>query len=116
VSAFRLETRAQTGSPLSDCRINNTMVKFTVTVTSRRERRYTVTAVYMMDTSSTSRSIISCLGPEIFVQINRISTKFCTWKLGVPVLWHTVSLSFTYLCRCVHTLAPFRSWKCNHRL
>jgi len=31
VSAFRLNTRAQTGAPLSDWRINNTLVKFTVT-------------------------------------------------------------------------------------
>jgi len=28
MSAFRLDTRAQTGAPLSDCRINNTLVKF----------------------------------------------------------------------------------------
>ena len=85
VSALiRLDTRAQTGAPLSDCRINNTLVKFTVT--SRWERRYAVKAVHMVDNSgSTSRSIISCLGPEIFVQINRILTKFCSWKLGVPV-------------------------------
>jgi len=35
-----------------------------------------------MDTSgSTSRSIISCLGLEIFVQINRILTKFCHMKV-----------------------------------
>jgi len=27
VSAFHLDTRAQTGAPLSDCRINNTLVK-----------------------------------------------------------------------------------------
>jgi len=27
MSAFRLDTRAQTGAPLSDCRINNTLVK-----------------------------------------------------------------------------------------
>ena len=31
VSGFRLDTRTQTGAPLSDCRINNTLVKFTVT-------------------------------------------------------------------------------------
>ena len=31
VSAFRLDTRTQTGAPLSDCSINNTLVKFTVT-------------------------------------------------------------------------------------
>ena len=37
--------------------------------------RITVKAVHMVDNSgSTSRSIISCLGPEIFVQINRILT------------------------------------------
>jgi len=30
-SAFRLDTRAQTGAPLFDCRINNTLVKFTLT-------------------------------------------------------------------------------------
>jgi len=41
----------------------------------------------MVDNSgSTSRSIISCLGPEIFVQMNLILTKFCPWKLGVPVI------------------------------
>jgi len=69
VFAFRLDTRAQTGAPLSDCRINNTLVKFTMT--SRWEKRYTVKAVHMADNSgSTSCSTISCLGPEIFVQIN----------------------------------------------
>jgi len=31
VFAFRLDTRAQTGASLSDCRINNKLVKFTVT-------------------------------------------------------------------------------------
>jgi len=31
VFAFCLDTLAQTGAPLSDCRINNTLVKFTVT-------------------------------------------------------------------------------------
>jgi len=31
VSAYRLDARAQTGAPLSDCHINNTLVKFTVT-------------------------------------------------------------------------------------
>jgi len=69
-------TRAQTGAPMSDCRINNMLVKFTVT--SCRERRYTVKAVHLVDNSfSTSRSIISCFGLEIFVQINHILTKFC---------------------------------------
>jgi len=85
VSAFRLDRRAQTGAPLSDCRINNTPVKFTVT--SHWERRYTVNAVHMVDISgTTSRSTISCLGPEIFVQINRILTKLRLRKLGVPVI------------------------------
>jgi len=80
VSAFRLDTHAQTGAPLSDCRINNTLVKFTVT--SRWERRYMVKAVHMVDNSgSTSRSIISCLGPEFFLQINHILTKFCPMKV-----------------------------------
>jgi len=37
-----------------------------------------VKAVYMVvKIGSTSRSIISCLSPEIFAQINRILTKFC---------------------------------------
>jgi len=71
VSAFHLDTCAQTGAPLSDCHINcelDQWVKFTVT--SRGERRYTVKAVHMVDNSgSTSHSIISCLGPEIFVHI-----------------------------------------------
>jgi len=41
-----------------------------------------VKAVYMVDNSgSTSCSIISCLGPEIFVHINRILTKFCPMKV-----------------------------------
>jgi len=31
MSALRLDTRAHTGAPLSDCRINNTLVKFTMT-------------------------------------------------------------------------------------
>jgi len=31
VSAYHLDARAQTGAPLSDCHINNTLVKFTVT-------------------------------------------------------------------------------------
>jgi len=31
VSAFRLDTHVQMGAPLSDCRINNMLVKFTVT-------------------------------------------------------------------------------------
>jgi len=35
------------------------------------------------NSGSTSRSIISVLGPEIFVQINRILTKFCPMKLKV---------------------------------
>jgi len=30
VSAFRLDTCEQMGTPLSDCLINNTLVKFTV--------------------------------------------------------------------------------------
>jgi len=61
------------------------LVKFTVT--SLFERRYTVKAVHMADNSgSTSHTIISCLGREIFVQINGILTKFCPWKLGVPVI------------------------------
>ena len=30
LSAFRLDTRAQAVAQLSDCRINNTLVKFTV--------------------------------------------------------------------------------------
>jgi len=69
LSAFGPDTRAD--GCATDCRINNTLVKFTMT--SRSERRYTVKAVHMADNSgSTSRSIISCLGPEIFVQINRI--------------------------------------------
>jgi len=84
VSAFRLDTRAQTGAPLSDCHISNTLIKFTVT--SRWQRRYTVKAVHVDNSGSTSRSIISCLGPEISVQINRILTKFCSWKLGVLVI------------------------------
>jgi len=80
LSAFHLDTHAQTGAPLSDCRINDTLVKFTVM--SRSERRYTVNAAYMVDNSgSASHSIISCLGPEIFVQINRILTKFCPMKV-----------------------------------
>jgi len=78
-------TRAQTGALLSDCHINNTLVKFTVT--SRWERRYMVKTVHMVDNYGTnSRSIISCLGPEIFVQINLILTQVCPWKLGVPVI------------------------------
>jgi len=96
VSPFRLDTRAQTGAPLSDCRINSTLIKFTVT--SRWERRYTVKAVDMVDNSgSTLRSIISCIGPEIFVQIDRILTKFCPWKLGVLVI-------MTYRVFKVHVL------------
>ena len=64
MSAFRLDTRAQTGAPLSDCCSNKTLVK--LIVTSRWERRYTVKAVHMTDNSSgTSRSIISCLCPDI---------------------------------------------------
>jgi len=79
VSAFRLDTCAQTGALLSDCRINITLIKYRVT--SRWERRYTVKAVHMVDNSgSNSRSIISCLGPEIFVQINRLMSKFCPMK------------------------------------
>ena len=51
------------------------------------DRRYRVKAVHTVDNSgSTSHSIISYLGPEIFVQINHILTKFCSWKLGVPVI------------------------------
>jgi len=65
---------------MTTIRINSTLVK--VTVTSRWKIRYTVKAVNMMDNSgSFSRSIISCLGPEIFVQINRILTKFCVMKV-----------------------------------
>jgi len=94
VSAVRLDIRAQTGAPLSDCLINNMLVKFTVT--SHWDRRYTVKAT-VDNSSSTSRSIISCLGPEVFVQINRILTKFCPWKLGVPVIkTHRVQLYFHY--------------------
>jgi len=47
------------------------------------ERRY---MVEVDNSGSTSRSIISCLGPEIFVQMNHIQTKFCRWNLGVPVI------------------------------
>jgi len=39
-----------------------------------------------VSSGSTSRNIISCLGQDIFVQINRILTKFCPWKLRVPVV------------------------------
>jgi len=86
VSAFRLDIRAQTGAPQSDCRINNTLVKFTVT--SRWERRYMVNAAHMVDnnTGSTSRTFISCLDLEMFLQINRTLTKFCPSKLRVPVI------------------------------
>jgi len=85
VSTFRLNTCVQTGAPLSDCRINNTLVKFTVT--SHWERCYTVNAVHVVDNSgSTSHSIISCHGQEIFVQISRIFTKFCPQKSEVPVI------------------------------
>jgi len=77
--------QSDSGTPLSDCHINNTLVMFTVT--SHWEGRYTVKAVHMVDNSgSTSRSLISCLGHEIFVQINHILTKYCPWKLGVPVI------------------------------
>jgi len=112
VSALRLETRAQTGAPLSDCRINNTLVKFTMT--SRWERRYTVKVVHMVNNSgSTSRSIISCLGPEIFVQINGILTKFCLWKLGVPV---TMTHRVVTIC-LLHCVSPrhetLRSQSCG---
>ena len=82
LSAFRLDTRSQTGAPLFDCCINNTLVKFIVT--TRWERRYTLKAVDNYGT--TSRSIISCLGPEIFVQINRILTKFWPRKVRVPLI------------------------------
>ena len=62
-----------------------------------------VKAVHMMDNSgSTSHSIISCLGPEIFVQINRILTKFCHMKVGgsgnydcVYTFWGLLSCSLT---------------------
>jgi len=75
----------QTGVPLSDCGVKKTLVMFTVT--SHWERRYKVKAVHMVDNSgSTSRRIISCLGPEIFVQINHILTKFSPSKLGLPVI------------------------------
>ena len=41
----------------------------------------------MVDNSgNTSCSIISCPGPEIFVQINCILTKFCPRKFGCPLL------------------------------
>jgi len=41
----------------------------------------------MVDNSgNSSRSIISCLGSEIFVQINRLVTKICPMKDGVPVI------------------------------
>jgi len=60
VSSFRLDTHAQTGAPLSDCGVNNTLVKFTMM--SHWEIRYTVKAVHMVDNSgSTSRSIIFAL-------------------------------------------------------
>jgi len=39
----------------------------------------------VVNSGSTSRSIISSLGPEIFVQMSRILTEFCPWKLGVPL-------------------------------
>ena len=46
-----------------------------------------VKAVHMEDNfGGNSRSIISCLVLEIFVQINHILTKFCPCKLGVPVI------------------------------
>jgi len=66
-------------------------------VTSHWQRHYMVKAVHMEDNSSfTSFSIISCLVPEIFVQINHILTKFCPWKSGVPVIMtHRVVLEST---------------------
>ena len=59
----------------------------------------------MMDTSgSTSRSIISCLGLEIFVQINRILTKFCHMK---------VEGSGNYETPCIYGGAPHAT-ELNH--
>ena len=68
-------------------------------MTSSWERHYMVKAVHMVDNSgSTSHSIITCLGPEIFVQINRILTKFFPWKLGIPVIMtHHVLLKRNYV-------------------
>jgi len=70
-------------------------------VTPRSERRYTVKAVHVVDNSgTTSRSIISCIGAEIFVQINRILTKFCLRKLGVPVIMthrvHAIHIAISF--------------------
>ena len=121
VSAFRLDTRPQTGAPLSDCRINNTLVKFTVT--SRWERRYTVKAVHIVDNSgSTSRSIISCLGPEIFVQVNRIVTKFCPTKVrgsdnyDTPCTFNQIPLLTDYLINLLNHFSVYhiRLFICSH--
>ena len=92
VTAFRLDTRARTGAPLSDC---VSITRWSSSQWRHVDRDFTrtaVKAVRMVDNSgSTSRSVISCLGPEIFVQINRILTKFCPWKLGVPeIMTHRV--------------------------
>jgi len=38
------------------------------------------------NSDSTSHGIISCLGPEKFVQIKRILIKFCHRKLGILVI------------------------------
>jgi len=74
-------TRAQTGAPLSDCHINNAgQVHSDVTL------RETLHGKLVDNSCSTSCSIISCLGLEIFVQINRILNKFCYEKIGVPVI------------------------------
>jgi len=172
VSAFRLDTRAETGAPLSDCHMSKktrwsslshavtirerssstSLIRFctpspalpsttwnppdlcrgclvvrlwdrrrdevqsvlcqqikcftspannNVTVTLGWQRRYTVKAVHVVDNScSTSCSIISCLGPEIFVQINRMLTKFCPWNLGVPLIMTpctNIPSTFTYV-------------------
>jgi len=94
-------TRAQTGAPLSDCCISNMLVKFTVTICW--ERRYTVKAVHLVDNSgSTSCSIISCFGLEVFVQINRILTKFCLWKLGGFGNYDTPCIRKVWSCTAWH--------------
>jgi len=64
VSAFRFNTRTNTGAPLPDCRINNALIQF---VPSSLDMQMQFVGVLDPPFSDIACSIISCLVVGIFM-------------------------------------------------
>jgi len=93
-----------TSEVMCDCRINNTLVKFTVT--SRWERRYTVKVVHMVDNyGSTTRSIISFLGPG--------PTWWPPCRIRVAPLFNAAKFSWRPLLECRAVTLSYRETRWN---